>query len=50
MDGGCSWEKFRKMRLGDVIQGRGGLLIMEYGGNLNNFNVIYVFNKGGGGV
>ena len=30
-----------------VIYATAPLLIMQYAGNFNNFNLIYLFNKGG---
>ncbi|HDY5379397.1 TPA: sugar ABC transporter permease [Staphylococcus aureus] len=47
MDGASSWQKFRNITFPHVIYATAPLLIMQYAGNFNNFNLIYLFNKGG---
>ncbi|MFB5680710.1 carbohydrate ABC transporter permease [Paenibacillus terreus] len=47
VDGGSRWNKFRFITLPHVLYATGPLLIMQYAGNFNNFNIIYLFNQGG---
>ncbi|MFC5531412.1 carbohydrate ABC transporter permease [Cohnella yongneupensis] len=47
VDGGSRWAKFRYITLPHVMYATAPLLIMQYSGNFNNFNLIYLFNKGG---
>lgn len=47
VDGGSRWDKFRHITLPHVMYATAPLLIMQYAGNFNNFNVIYLFNEGG---
>lgn len=47
VDGGSRLDKFRFITLPHVLYATAPLLIMQYAGNFNNFNVIYLFNKGG---
>ncbi|MFD0672372.1 ABC transporter permease subunit [Cohnella sp. GCM10027633] len=47
VDGGSRWAKFRYITLPHVMYATAPLLIMQYAGNFNNFNLIYLFNKGG---
>ncbi|WP_020155411.1 carbohydrate ABC transporter permease [Caldibacillus debilis] len=50
MDGGTRWQKFRYITLPHVLYATAPLLIMQYTGNFNNFNIIYLFNEGGPAV
>ncbi|WP_170006693.1 carbohydrate ABC transporter permease [Bacillus fonticola] len=47
VDGGSRWQKFRFITLPHVLFATAPLLIMQYAGNFNNFNIIYLFNAGG---
>ncbi|MGG1879838.1 sugar ABC transporter permease [Paenibacillus cisolokensis] len=47
VDGGSRWNKFRHITLPHVLYATAPLLIMQYAGNFNNFNIIYLFNEGG---
>ncbi len=47
MDGASSWQKFRNITFPHILFATAPLLIMQYAGNFNNFNIIYLFNKGG---
>lgn len=47
VDGGSRWAKFRHITMPHVMYATAPLLIMQYAGNFNNFNVIYLFNQGG---
>ena len=47
MDGASSWQKFRNITFPHILFATAPLLIMQYAGNFNNFNLIYLFNKGG---
>lgn len=47
MDGATAWQKFWHITLPMVLYATAPLLIMQYAGNFNNFNVIYLFNQGG---
>ena len=50
MDGASSWQKFRNITFPHVMFATAPLLIMQYAGNFNNFNIIYLFNQGGPAV
>ncbi|WP_332634743.1 sugar ABC transporter permease [Halalkalibacter flavus] len=50
MDGASSWQKFRTITFPHVMFATAPLLIMQYAGNFNNFNIIYLFNQGGPAV
>ncbi|WP_062352108.1 carbohydrate ABC transporter permease [Bacillus kwashiorkori] len=50
VDGGTRWQKFRFITLPHVLYATAPLLIMQYTGNFNNFNIIYLFNEGGPAV
>ncbi|BDG34741.1 carbohydrate ABC transporter permease [Saccharococcus caldoxylosilyticus] len=50
MDGATRWQKFRSITLPHVLYATAPLLIMQYAGNFNNFNIIYLFNDGGPAV
>ncbi|GAA0348645.1 carbohydrate ABC transporter permease [Bacillus horti] len=50
VDGGSRWQKFRFITLPHVLFVTAPLLIMQYAGNFNNFNIIYLFNNGGPAV
>ncbi|MFD1739840.1 ABC transporter permease subunit [Bacillus salitolerans] len=50
VDGGTRWQKFRFITLPHVLFATAPLLIMQYAGNFNNFNIIYLFNEGGPAV
>ncbi|PTE32297.1 sugar ABC transporter permease [Mammaliicoccus fleurettii] len=47
MDGASSWQKFRNITFPHILFATAPLLIIQYAGNFNNFNLIYLFNKGG---
>lgn len=47
VDGASKWQKFRYITLPHVLFATAPLLIMQYTGNFNNFNLIYLFNQGG---
>ncbi|MGG3624467.1 ABC transporter permease subunit [Bacillus gobiensis] len=47
VDGGSKWQKFRMITLPHLLNATAPLLIMQYAGNFNNFNIIYLFNEGG---
>jgi arabinogalactan oligomer/maltooligosaccharide transport system permease protein len=47
VDGGTRWQKFRFITLPHVLFATAPLLIIQYTGNFNNFNLIYLFNQGG---
>ncbi|WP_438435151.1 ABC transporter permease subunit [Gorillibacterium sp. sgz500922] len=47
VDGASKWQKFRNITLPHVLFATAPLLIMQYTGNFNNFNLIYLFNQGG---
>ena len=47
VDGGSRWAKFRFITFPHVMYATAPLLIMQYSQNFNNFNLIYLFNKGG---
>lgn len=47
MDGASSWQKFRNITFPHILFATAPLLIMQYAGNFNSFNLIYLFNKGG---
>nr|BAB40636.1 inner membrane protein ORF-2 [Thermoactinomyces vulgaris] len=46
VDGATVWQKFRHITLPMALYSTAPLLIVQYAGNFNNFNVIYLFNKG----
>ncbi|WP_163536349.1 sugar ABC transporter permease [Gracilibacillus sp. YIM 98692] len=50
MDGATSWQKFKKITFPHVMFATAPILIMQYAGNFNNFNIIYLFNQGGPAV
>lgn len=47
VDGGSRWDKMRFITLPHVLYATAPLLIMQFSYNFNNFNIIYLFNKGG---
>ncbi|WP_059105584.1 carbohydrate ABC transporter permease [Shouchella shacheensis] len=47
IDGASRMQKFRFITLPHVLFATAPLLIMQYAGNFNNFNIIYLFNQGG---
>lgn len=47
VDGANKWNKFRHITLPHVLFATAPLLIIQYTGNFNNFNIIYLFNRGG---
>lgn len=47
VDGGTRFQKLRFITLPHVLFATAPLLIMQYAGNFNNFNIIYLFNEGG---
>lgn len=50
VDGATVWQKFRHITLPMALYATAPLLIVQYAGNFNNFNAIYLFNKGGPAV
>ncbi|WP_330948820.1 sugar ABC transporter permease [Virgibacillus sp. MG-45] len=46
VDGGSRWQKFRHITFPHLLYATAPLLIMQYAGNFNNFNIIYLFNEG----
>ncbi|NBJ71093.1 MULTISPECIES: sugar ABC transporter permease [Clostridia] len=46
VDGGTRWQKLRHITLPHLLFATAPLLIMQYAGNFNNFNIIYLFNEG----
>lgn len=50
IDGASRFQKFRHITLPHVLYATAPLLIMQYAGNFNNFNIIYLFNDGGPAV
>ncbi|MEW9698201.1 carbohydrate ABC transporter permease [Paenibacillus sp. SI8] len=47
VDGASAWQKFTSITLPLVLFATAPLLIMSFAGNLNNFNIIYLFTEGG---
>ncbi|MNN34200.1 Maltose transport system permease protein MalF [compost metagenome] len=47
IDGASSWQRFQTITLPLVLFATAPLLIMSFAGNLNNFNIIYLFTEGG---
>ncbi|SEU23638.1 sugar ABC transporter permease [Paenibacillus sp. NFR01] len=47
VDGGSRWDKFRFITFPHVMYATAPILIMQYAQNFNNFNIVYLFNKGG---
>ncbi|MDR6224964.1 carbohydrate ABC transporter permease [Desmospora profundinema] len=50
VDGASAFDQFRSITLPMVLYATAPLLIVQYAGNFNNFNVIYLFNQGGPAV
>ncbi len=50
VDGATRMQKFRNITFPFVMFATAPLLIMQYAGNFNNFNIIYLFNEGGPAV
>ncbi|WP_080848027.1 sugar ABC transporter permease [Cytobacillus gottheilii] len=50
MDGASRMQKFRFITFPHLMFATAPLLIMQYAGNFNNFNLIYLFNQGGPAV
>ncbi|NGP43810.1 sugar ABC transporter permease [Bacillaceae bacterium SIJ1] len=50
MDGANRLQKFKNITFPHVMFATAPLLIMQYAGNFNNFNIIYLFNEGGPAV
>lgn len=46
VDGGTRFQKFRHITWPHLLFATAPLLIMQYAGNFNNFNIIYLFNEG----
>lgn len=46
VDGGTRMQKFRHITWPHLLFATAPLLIMQYAGNFNNFNIIYLFNEG----
>src|SRR5699024_4509963 len=47
IDGASSWQKFSNITFPHIMFATAPLLIMQYAGNFNNFNIIYLFNAVG---
>ncbi|MFC4303958.1 carbohydrate ABC transporter permease [Cohnella boryungensis] len=47
VDGASSFQKFRRITLPMVLFATAPVLIMQFAGNINNFNVIYLLTDGG---
>jgi len=47
VDGAGSYQKFRRITLPMVLFSTAPVLIMQFAGNINNFNVIYLMTDGG---
>lgn len=47
IDGASRMQKFRHITFPHLMFATAPLLIMQYAGNFNNFNIIYLFNAGG---
>ena len=47
IDGANRWQKFSNITFPHLMFATAPLLIMQYAGNFNNFNIIYLFNQGG---
>ncbi|GGK11806.1 maltose ABC transporter permease [Caldalkalibacillus thermarum] len=47
VDGASRWQKFKYITFPHLMYATAPLLIMQYAGNFNNFNIIYLFNQGG---
>ncbi|MBW7476094.1 sugar ABC transporter permease [Paenibacillus oenotherae] len=47
VDGASPWQRFRTITFPLVLFATAPLLIMSFAGNLNNFNIIYLFTEGG---
>jgi len=50
MDGASKWQMFKYITFPHLMFATAPLLIMQYAGNFNNFNIIYLFNQGGPAV
>ncbi|HHU19888.1 MAG TPA: sugar ABC transporter permease [Bacilli bacterium] len=50
IDGATRWQKFKNITLPHVLFATAPLLIIQYTGNFNNFNIIYLLNNGGPAV
>ncbi|ADU32031.1 sugar ABC transporter permease [Evansella cellulosilytica] len=50
IDGATRLQKFRHITFPHLMFATAPLLIMQYAGNFNNFNIIYLFNEGGPAV
>ncbi|MDC3418587.1 sugar ABC transporter permease [Aquibacillus salsiterrae] len=50
IDGASRFQKFKNITFPFVLFATAPLLIMQYAGNFNNFNIIYLFNEGGPAV
>ncbi len=46
VDGASAFQKFRNITMPYVLFATAPLLIMQFAGNINNFNVIYLLTKG----
>lgn len=46
IDGASKWQKFKNITFPHLLYATGPLLLVQYTGNFNNFNVIYLFNEG----
>ncbi|MBM7573017.1 sugar ABC transporter permease [Aquibacillus albus] len=50
MDGASRFQMFKFITFPHLMFATAPLLIMQYAGNFNNFNIIYLFNQGGPAV
>lgn len=46
IDGATRWQKFKNITFPHLMFATGPLLLTQYTGNFNNFNLIYLFNEG----
>lgn len=46
IDGASRWQKFQNITFPHLMLATGPLLLTQFTGNFNNFNVIYLFNEG----
>lgn len=47
VDGASAFQKFKHITLPMILFATAPLMIIQYTGNFNNFNIIYLFNGGG---
>ncbi|MCR8844869.1 sugar ABC transporter permease [Paenibacillus sp. SC116] len=46
VDGASAWQKFRAITMPMVLYSTAPILIMQFAGNINNFNVIFLMTNG----